>query len=306
MKAFNCVGIILGVCLLASLVGLFGGHAKRHAHHGDVSLNEVIGVGMAQAQEGESSSDVSPYDKDIKPLTTIECGQCHYSVFQNLKEEGGLHRIDCVRCHREYHVYNPRKQNYDEIMPECIWCHQSPSGGPFHGDEKSLTPCLNCHADPHKPLMIPMGELYAHCAACHSEQGMEVKNYPSLHTEVACADCHAEKHGFIPECAMCHVSHSPAVEMSSADCMSCHPVHKPTQIAYNAETDSKICAGCHGGVYQMLQDKVTAHTSVTCGECHPSHGEIPLCSRCHGQPHPASMNATNCRECHGIAHDLLM
>lgn len=300
MKAFKYIAAIFGVCLVVSLVGGF--HSEKLFTGGsDRNVNDVIGVRWAEAQEA-----VSPYDKEIEALTTIECGQCHYSIFQALKKSGGLHRIDCVRCHREYHVYNPRKQNYDEIMPECIWCHQSPAGGPFHGDEESLPPCLNCHADPHKPLMIPMGELYSTCAACHAEQGQEVKDYPSMHTEVPCADCHAEKHGYIPGCDMCHESHSPAVEMSSADCMSCHPVHKPTQIAYEADTDSLICAGCHGGVYQMLQDNVTAHTSVPCAECHPSHGEALSCADCHGQPHPASMNATNCGECHGIAHDLAL
>jgi predicted CXXCH cytochrome family protein len=123
---------------------------------------------------------------------------------------------------------------------------------------------------------------------------------------VACGDCHTGEHGFIPECTMCHESHSPDVEMATKDCMVCHPVHKPLEIAYVKTTESKICSGCHGDVYDALQNKVTKHTPVTCADCHPSHGEIPLCSRCHGQPHPKGMQATKCGDCHGIAHDLLM
>lgn len=300
MKALKGVAAIVGVILLVSLAGVWCN--VNNVPVDQQKLTHWVGVTPVAAKEdGES-----PYDADIEPLSTEECGRCHYSVFQDIKKAGGLHRIDCVRCHEEYHVYNPRKQNYDEIMPKCIVCHQSASGGPYHGEEESLTPCLNCHADPHQPLMIPMGELYGQCAPCHREQGQEVQDYPSMHTEVACSDCHAEKHGYIPGCDMCHESHSPAVEMSDQDCMSCHPVHKPTQISYEADTNSLICAGCHGGVYKMLQDKVTGHTSVTCAECHPRHLEALACTDCHGEPHPASMNATNCGECHGIAHDLLM
>ena len=89
----------------------------------------------------------TPYDMEIKPLTTAECAQCHFSVFEAIKAEGGKHQIDCVRCHTEYHVYSPRKQNFDQIMPKCSACHLSASGGAFHGEAKDLTPCLNCHAD---------------------------------------------------------------------------------------------------------------------------------------------------------------
>jgi predicted CXXCH cytochrome family protein len=254
----------------------------------------------------DATAKGSPYEADIKPLTTAECAQCHLSVFQAIKADGGKHQIDCVQCHTQYHVYNPRKQNYDAIMPKCAQCHLSASGGPFHGEGEVLTPCLECHADPHKPLVIPM-PAEAACPQCHAEQGNEIKNFPSKHTtDVACTDCHAETHGYIPDCSACHESHSPEVQMASADCMTCHPVHKPTQIAYAKETGNAICAGCHGDVQDMLQANVTLHTDVLCADCHPAHKEIPLCSRCHGEPHPKTMmvDVTACGECHGIAHDL--
>lgn len=262
----------------------------------------------AEQVPAEKPSEIAPeYAIKIKPLATAECGQCHLSVFETIKAQGTKHQIDCVRCHTEYHVYNPRKQNYDEIMPKCSSCHLSASGGAFHGEHKNLTPCLNCHTDPHKPLLIPAAEIGASCSLCHAKEGSEIQDYPSMHTtEVTCADCHAEKHGYIPECSACHESHSPKVELTSADCMTCHPVHKPTQISYAEETESSICAGCHGDVNDMLQKKQTKHTSVKCAECHPAHKEIPLCSTCHGEPHPKTMmrSVTSCGDCHGIAHDL--
>jgi len=307
MKCSKWIAVIFGFILIVTFVGTFWSHEETYLHDSFAVFSDMLGLQLVQAKETTSPAGVSPYEMNIKPLTTIECGQCHFSVFKNIKNSGGKHQIDCVRCHKEYHVYNPRKQNYDEIMPSCAWCHQSSNGGAFHGNEKAIVPCLNCHKDPHKPLVIPMAEIDSHCAVCHKQERSEIKDFPSMHTtEVACAGCHEEKHGFIPECSVCHESHSPAVEMASKDCMTCHPVHKPTEISYDTETQSTICAGCHGGVYDMLKENVTAHTDVTCADCHPSHAEIPLCARCHGEPHPASMNATKCGECHGIAHDLAM
>ncbi len=263
----------------------------------------------AEAKEAALPAEKSAYQTQIKPLTTAECGQCHLSIFEAIRKQGGRHQIDCVRCHREYHVYNPRKQNYEEIMPDCAWCHVSATGGAFHGDNPNITPCLSCHADPHKPMAIPMAEVEDYCAMCHTKEGGEICNNPSKHTtDVTCADCHAEKHGFIPECSACHESHSPEVQMATADCMTCHPVHKPKMISYAEETENPVCAGCHGDVENMLQKKVTLHTEVKCADCHPSHKEIPPCTRCHGEPHPKDMmlDTSKCGTCHGIAHDLNM
>ena len=281
-----------------------------------VGIMVLLGTGMlcpAEAKEAAAPvpeiEKASPYDIEVKPLTTAECAQCHFSIFQTIKKEGAGHQINCVRCHTQYHVYNPRKQNYDQIMPKCASCHLSATGGPFHGENEELTPCLTCHADPHKPLVIPMSAIETSCAPCHTKEGNEINKYPSKHTsDVTCADCHAEKHGYIPECSACHDSHSPKVELATADCMVCHPVHKPTQITYGQETISLVCAGCHGEALNLLQKKETRHTTVKCVSCHPAtHKNILSCTKCHGEPHPKGMmmDMTKCGDCHGIAHNLL-
>ena len=293
------MAVVLGIIGIFGLITVYGCATQP-------------GAAAVPAEQGAVPAEKSPdiasmYKAKVKPLTTAECGQCHLPIYETVKAQGSKHQIDCVRCHTKYHVYSPRKQNYDQIMPKCSSCHLSASGGPFHGEHKNLTPCLNCHADPHKPLVIPAAEIEASCGFCHSKEGNEIKQYPSRHTtEVACADCHAERHGYIPECSVCHESHSPRVELATAQCMTCHPVHKPTQITYSVDTESLICAGCHDEVNDMLQKKVTKHTAVACADCHPTHKEIPPCSRCHGEPHPKTMmkNVSNCGDCHGIAHDL--
>lgn len=298
------VGVVVSIISIIGLITIYGCVTPQP----EAAPSEQVEAAAEQvAPPTEAPKEISPYEMKVEPLTTAECGQCHFSVFQTIKTRGGKHQINCVQCHTEYHVYNPRKQNYDQIMPKCSACHLSASGGPFHGENETLTPCLNCHADPHKPLKIPVSEIETSCGLCHSKEGNEIKNYPSKHTtDVTCADCHAEKHGHIPECSVCHESHSPAAELATRDCMACHPVHKPTSISYSEETLSTICAGCHGEAYDLLQKKETKHTVVKCAECHPAHKEIPACSRCHGEPHPKTMmiDVTKCGDCHGIAHDL--
>ena len=72
----------------------------------------------------------SPYDVELKPLTPADCGRCHASIFNTIKTEGGKHKIDCTKCHTQFHTYNPIKQNWNEIMPKCQTCH-----GLIHGQE---------------------------------------------------------------------------------------------------------------------------------------------------------------------------
>lgn len=298
------VAVFVSILSIIGLITIYGCVTPKP----QVAPPERVEAPAEQASApAETPQEMSPYEMDIRPLTTAECGQCHFSVFQALKATGGKHKIDCVRCHARYHVYNPRKQNYDEIMPKCSSCHLSAAKGPFHGENKILTPCLNCHADPHKPLNIPLSVIEPTCGLCHSKEGNEIKDHPSKHsTDVSCVDCHAEKHGHIPECSVCHESHSPKAELAVKDCVVCHPVHKPNRISYGDKALSTICAGCHGEAYDLLQKKETKHTALKCAECHPTHKEVPACSSCHGEPHPKRMmiDVTKCGECHGIAHDL--
>ena len=79
------------------------------------------------------------------PLLPAECGQCHVGQFENLKTSGGKHRFSCQECHEVFHAYNPRKNNYDDLMPLCTMCH-----GQQHGSIQ--IDCINCHQNPHAPM----------------------------------------------------------------------------------------------------------------------------------------------------------
>jgi len=303
MIGSKCIASVVCIVLAVVMICGFGSDREGDFLPSMADLGQLVGPVSAEAAD-----EAAFYRTEIKPLTPAECGQCHLPVFEVIKNEGGRHQIDCMRCHTQLHQYNPRKDNYDAIMPKCAACHVNASGGAFHGEDPALTPCLTCHADPHKPLAIPMSDIEAACAQCHSKIGGELKAHPSKHlTDVACGDCHADKHGYIPECSACHENHSPGVEMGTAECMTCHPVHRPTEIVYNETTPNMLCAGCHDDISDMLQKSESKHTPVACADCHPSHKEIPDCQRCHGEPHSKAMliNTANCGECHGNPHDIL-
>jgi hypothetical protein len=269
------------------------------------ALGEAEAISAKDIKKEETKKISGLYDFEPAPLRTVaQCAQCHVTVFDDIKKQGGKHQIECVRCHTQFHMFNPKKRPYETVIPKCETCH-----GVFHGKGTKtvrLTNCAVCHADPHAPLIIPSSEIENACSSCHQKEDGQIKKNVSRHTtEVACVDCHADKHGFIPECNACHESHSPGVDMNSTTCMGCHPVHMPTKIAYSVETSSVICAGCHDKAYDLLQKNHTKHTDLTCAKCHDAHKKIPDCGVCHGQPHSKTLlKDKKCGDCHGIAHNL--
>lgn len=259
---------------------------------------------LLNIQPASAAAQPSIYDADIKPLTVEECGRCHFSHFNRLKDRGDRHRqVACTECHALFHAYNPLKGNYAEIMPKCASCHDAP-----HGKAESVQACLKCHTDPHQPLAAipdPAG-LEAQCRACHDAVAQSLAQKPSKHTAEACSSCHSKKHGRIPQCAECHESHSPAEKLDTPACLACHPVHTPLQISYPVKQSNNVCAGCHEGPVGLLKARETKHSALTCAKCHPSHGQLMACQDCHGEPHGQAMHKKYgvCGACHNIAHDL--
>lgn len=187
-----------------------------------------------------------------------------------------------------------------EIIPKCDMCHS----GAAHYELKD---CSICHVDPHAPLGINLSKAAnTDCLTCHPQQGQEMKSFPSMHAEQECLLCHPDTHKTILRCGECHEPHT--AEMTYADCLSCHPPHKPLEITYEIETPSKTCAACHAKAYDLLVKNTTKHHDLTCAFCHRErHGKIPPCQACHGTPHSPNLHKKfpKCGECHGIAHDLV-
>jgi hypothetical protein len=242
---------------------------------------------------------LSTYEVELTPLTPADCGRCHASVFNQIKGEGGKHKIDCTKCHTKFHVYNPVKQNWNDIMPQCKTCH-----GLIHGEK--FAACAQCHSNPHAPKtqMVMTGEAAKACGECHAKVGQQLQKNPSKHTKVDCASCHHSKHGYIPSCMECHKPHS--ANQTVKDCLACHPVHSPLTISYAISTPNDVCGACHSAVYGKLKANASKHSTLTCAACHTKHRVIPKCDGCHSKPHGEAMlkKFPNCSACHVSAHEI--
>ncbi|MEW6570035.1 MAG: cytochrome c3 family protein [Nitrospirota bacterium] len=237
-------------------------------------------------------------EKAAKPepqLTNSDCIKCHSKVQETVESKGSKHKtaISCMDCHRGHPPMVPKEQ----IIPACNDCH---SGKPHY----ELAECASCH-DPHAPLEMKLAaNITDPCLTCHPGQGKEMKDNPSLHTNVACTMCHAA-HKAIPECMTCHKPHS--AEMVNKDCLTCHPAHQPLTITYGSDMPSKFCAPCHQNILDKLVLTKTKHSELECVFCHKEkHKMIPTCETCHGSPHPPALTAQfkKCNDCHISAHTL--
>lgn len=240
------------------------------------------------------------YSGEPQPLTLEQCGQCHPVHFRDIKQSGGKHQFDCRECHTVFHVYNPRKENYTDIMPDCQKCHDL-----IHGKKHSH--CLSCHSNPHAASESPpLTGVVDACADCHSDQIDELTGQPSRHTELSCDNCHHTEHGTIPSCSECHQPHFSG--QSFARCSRCHSPHQPLSTAFPSDVDLKNCSGCHTDIFTKWSQTASRHGRVSCSECHSAHMKIPDCQDCHGIPpaHSKTMldKFPRCLDCHLDVHDL--
>jgi len=103
----------------------------------------------------------------------------------------------------------------------------------------------------------------------------------------------------------CHEPHIDNQQM--AECLACHKVHMPADVAYTEDIASTQCAACHDTAYDLLVNSQVKHADLACATCHQdTHKMIPKCEDCHGVPHPAGLLAKfpTCGDCHGTAHSL--
>lgn len=234
--------------------------------------------------------------EEVAELTVQDCIKCHPKVVGEVEKEGKRHKteVTCQDCHQGH----PPMQAKETIIPKCEECH---SGTPHF----ELANCGGCHSNPHTPLEMKFeGKIVEACLTCHGDQGVELKEHPSAHTELGCNDCHTV-HKEIPPCLRCHSPH--IAEMKNEDCLACHPVHKPLVVTYGDQVPNIYCAACHDDIAAILEKNQTKHHDLTCVYCHRAkHAVIPACETCHGSPHPPEMVAKfpQCIMCHIGAHNL--
>jgi predicted CXXCH cytochrome family protein len=271
---------------------------------------EAAAEKAAPAQAEQQAAEAPLYKEIPRSLSPVECASCHNGQYVRLQQSNSKHRFECTDCHDQLHAYIPSKNNYKDIIPKCSNCHDLPHGEAFPG-------CSKCHEDPHSPLNIPFsgveqkiknkaGQSVVACSVCHFKEGDEMNAHPCKHNvNVGCTGCHADKHGVRPTCFDCHEPH--VAGQSYADCLVCHAPHSAKNILpYPEEISNTVCASCHTKIYDDLQANHTKHTDLQCASCHVTHGQIPKCQKCHGEPHGAALHKRfpNCLECHVDPHNL--
>ncbi len=273
--------------------------------YGCVSAQETRQPVKAQNTEPQITTQINqdPYQKAVVPLTTRQCGQCHFSIFEKIRNNGGKHKINCRDCHATFHSLRPG-MTWSDVLPKCANCHAEEHGPAFKE-------CLTCHSDPHAPIksLTNLEILAKGCNTCHVDQDKEIKQYESAHAEMSCSECHHTQHGYRPNCNECHTEpHTEFVDNSS--CMICHPAHSPREINFPTTTENRVCSGCHDEINRTFTAGTKKHASLQCIFCHSErHGFIPDCRECHGVPHTKTMMSrfnNNCTSCHGDPHTLTL
>jgi hypothetical protein len=262
-------------------------------------LTVAISLVILAAMPCRGEEDI--YSIKIEELPEKACAQCHYPVYTDIRDHGGAHRQPCRDCHETYHNFR-RALKWEERVPACQDCHQTP-----HGEEQDMLACMGCHENEHAPVFsIKLEKIEPLCARCHPSQSDELKKFPSAHSELACTECHQEKHGRIPDCTECHSEpHSAFVD--NAHCTRCHSVHMPMELNFGSDIPNDACRDCHGEPVNLIKTGKFAHAKLKCVLCHSgTHGTVPECVKCHDTPHSREMikEAGGCGECHGNPHSL--
>lgn len=159
-----------------------------------------------------ASCHTNPHTPRVVPTTerlTNSCATCHAKVKKELADFPSKHTLlACTKCHFKQHGWKP----------SCSVCHKPH----FKGQEYST--CTKCH-QVHKPKKVTYTatEPAVTCGSCHTKVYTKWKATISRHAKVNCAQCHHDKHGYIPKCAECHKQpHPPGILVRYPRCLDCH------------------------------------------------------------------------------------
>lgn len=136
------------------------------------------------------------------------CATCHPGPKKDLVAFPSKHSLlQCSRCHTAH-----------GFKPSCSACHKP------HYKGQEFSSCTGCHSV-HKPKKVTYksNEPAATCGSCHTKIYAKWQATPSKHAKVLCAQCHHDKHGYIPQCVECHKQpHPPGILVRYPRCLDCH------------------------------------------------------------------------------------
>ncbi len=140
------------------------------------------------------------------------CATCHQPKIEEMTARPSGHsEQDCNACHSQHGLEQGQYST-------CLDCHEG------HSAEMTLPDCLSCH-QPHSPAEVAYGDdvSVALCASCHADVAVSFADNPTLHSEMACVECHSETHMNIAACADCHEQpHDEFMHTKFPECLTCH------------------------------------------------------------------------------------
>jgi hypothetical protein len=152
----------------------------------------------------------TPLEISLNGEITKPCLTCHTEQISQLQEHQSAHsKFACTTCHEQH---GP--------PPECLNCHQP------HLDGQTMADCTSCHKA-HMPLQVTYKEDIPSkfCAACHPQVYDQLIASSAKHSKLACAFCHQDKHGTVPQCTDCHgVPHPQGIMAKFTKCGQCHGI----------------------------------------------------------------------------------
>ena len=242
--------------------------SRRRSRIAVLGLFLASGLGAALLILAACRSGAPPVTSRVKiaPGAKPDPADIQSHVDTGFPLEGRHAELSCEACHGE-----------KEPKPDCRTCHTPPHGAKFKKD------CISCHTPGHP---------FAEVKFRHPDKGLF-----SLHQDVGCVRCHAEKkfQKAVPNCASCHSDyHKGSV---GRDCYACH--RQPGWTATNFN---------HNGTGFPLMG---THRALECGDCHRDLQSFRItprpasCAVCHETdyrgarfPHAAYGAGRDCQECH--------
>lgn len=138
------------------------------------------------------------------------CLTCHPGPSKDMAASPSKHAtFACNFCHAEKHG----------VIPNCVDCHKP------HSTAMTQTDCGTCHMA-HKPkeLLYPPSTASQLCAACHGKVANQLAASKAKHSQLACVDCHANKHKTVPSCSNCHGTPHGVMHDKFPKCGHCHNI----------------------------------------------------------------------------------
>lgn len=253
MKQLSASNQTILVALFCSIFFLIGSSASAKSNLSikdcskchEIEPREINAAGAAHESQ-INCLDCHTGHRPMNANNIPACSQCHegtdhYSLDNcmschnphqplNVVLEGEL-KAECLTCHTEQNaqlIANPSMHSEESCnfchadkhgtIPDCTECHEP------HSAEMVQNDCAACH-EAHQPTVLQYANTTPNllCASCHDTAYNELSASQTKHHDVACVECHADKHMTVPLCSDCHgTPHAAGIHAKFPQCGDCH------------------------------------------------------------------------------------